>query len=47
MLEVLTAKLVKNAVKIVEKRISFIKLLQDWTSPIHSQFSRYILDIEK
>ncbi|MFB7138454.1 DNA replication/repair protein RecF [Gottfriedia sp. NPDC056225] len=40
MLEVLTSQLVKHAIKIIEKRISFIKLLQDWASPIHSQISR-------
>jgi DNA replication and repair protein RecF len=46
MLEVLTSQLVQHAVKIIEKRISFIKLLQDWASPIHNQISRGTENLE-
>ena len=40
MLDVLTAQLVKHAVKIAIKRISFIQLIQKWASAIHQQISR-------
>ncbi|MBE3569487.1 MAG: DNA replication/repair protein RecF [Bacillales bacterium] len=40
MLEVLNEQLIMLAVKIVQKRFEFIRLLEEWAQPIHSGISR-------
>ncbi|EHL78689.1 DNA replication/repair protein RecF [Bacillus smithii] len=40
MLEVLNEQLITLAVKIVQKRFEFIRLLEEWAQPIHSGISR-------
>ncbi|WP_153126892.1 DNA replication/repair protein RecF [Peribacillus tepidiphilus] len=40
MLDVLTEQFIQYAVKIIEKRFQFLKLLQKWAEPIHSGISR-------
>lgn len=40
MLDVLTTQLVEMAVHIMDKRIEFVRLLQDWASRIHFEISR-------
>lgn len=40
MLEVLNEQLIKLAVRIVQKRFEFIRLLEQWAQPIHSGISR-------
>lgn len=40
MLDVLTEQFIQYAVKILEKRFQFLKLLQKWAEPIHKGISR-------
>jgi DNA replication and repair protein RecF len=40
MLEVLNEQMITLAVKIVQKRFEFIRLLEEWAQPIHSGISR-------
>ncbi|MBP3040518.1 DNA replication/repair protein RecF [Bacillaceae bacterium Marseille-Q3522] len=40
MLEILTEQFIQSAVKIIDKRFEFIRLLQKWAMPIHEGISR-------
>ncbi|MGM9924418.1 MAG: DNA replication/repair protein RecF [Bacillus sp. (in: firmicutes)] len=46
MLDVLTDQFIQYAVKIIEKRMQFLKLLQKWAEPIHHGISRGLETLE-
>lgn len=46
MLEILTEQFIQIAVKIVQKRFEFLKVLENWAKPIHHSISRGLEQLE-